>query len=298
MKEEIKKIINNTLNEETISISEIVDFGSVNNVFDVICQNNNYIVKLNKDKNKYLEFLKEEWCINKVKELGISVPRVFHNGIYNGCPFMIQEKIKGINGSTCNKSEKVRIWRSLGEYSLKYNQIRQIEIPELIASEFHDNWKSKLEYNIEQLNSKDSLLIKKIFTSEEHDELRDELSSLKGQEYDVGLTHGDLSPRNVIVNESDLYLIDWGTAEINIVPYSEIGIILIEGEANEYELQSFLQGMEISKKKYDEIEQQIRLLNILHRLDKYRWATEYDVKNLESYTEKLKQEYKKMLELK
>lgn len=208
MKAEIKKIINYTLNEEPISISEIIDFGSVNYVFEVVCQNNNYIVRLNKDKNKYLEFLKEEWCINQVKELGILVPTVVHNGIYNGCPFMIQEKINGINGSTCNKREQLQIWKSLGKYSLKYQQIKQIEIPALIAAEFHDDWKSKVAYNIKQLNSTDSLLTKKIFTLKEHDEIRAKLISLKSQEYAVGLIHGDLSPRNVMVNESDVYLID------------------------------------------------------------------------------------------
>lgn len=56
--------------------------------------------------------------------------------------------------------------------------------------------------------------------------------------------------------------------------------------------------MEISKKKYEEIEREIRLLNILHRLDKYRWATEYDVEHLKKYTDKLKQAYMKMVALK
>jgi len=298
LKEEIKKIINSVTGEQLTSITEIINFGSVNNVFDVACQKNNYIVRLNKDKNKRLEFLKEEWCINNVKELGVLVPKVLHNGIYDGFPFMIQEKIKGVNGSTCNKIEKMRIWKSLGKYSLKYSQIKQIEIPELIASEFHANWKSRLEYNIEKLNTEDSLLTNKVFSLREHVEIRRTLISLRGREYKVGLIHGDLSPRNVIINESSLYLIDWGTAEINIVPHSEIGIILIEGEANALEFQSFLEGMEIDQKEYVEKEFEIRILNILHRLDKYRWAAEYDVENLENYEKKLRQEYSKMIELK
>lgn len=296
--EEIKNIIHNSLGEEPVSIAKIIDFGSVNNVYDVKCQNNNYIVRLNRDKGKKLEFLKEEWCINKVKELGVLVPKVLHNGIYEGCPFMIQEKIEGINGSQCNSNEKIRIWKTLGEYALKYHKIKQIEIPALIASEFHDSWKSKLAYNIAQLNAEDSLLCHKIFTLKEHDEIRNAMNSLSDRQYEIGLIHGDLSQRNIILKDSSLHLIDWGTAEINIVPHSEIGIILIEGEANEYEFQSFLNGMEVDEKKYSEIEMEIRKLNVLHRLDKYRWASDYDTENLKKYTAKIKQVYLEMIALK
>jgi len=39
-------------------------------------------------------------------------------------------------------------------------------------------------------------------------------------------------------------------------------------------------------------------MNILHRLDKYRWASSYNVDNLKNYTTKLRQVYQKMEELK
>ncbi len=298
MKEEINKLIKNTLGEEPLKISEIENFGSVNNVFDIICQSNNYIVRFNKDENKRLEFLKEEWCIKNVKKLGILVPEILHNGVHNGNPFMIQEKIMGFNGALGDKNEKLKIWKTLGEYSLKYNRIKKIEIPELISSEFHKNWRSKLDYNIEQLSLDDSLLKNNAFTLRQHNDMKKALISLRDRAYEIGLTHGDLTPRNVIVNESSIYLLDWGTAEINIVPHSEIGIILIEGEANKYEFKSFLEGMNIGEKEFRETELEIRILNILHRLDKYRWASGYDREHIERYVDKIKQEYKKMIELK
>jgi len=116
---------------------------------------------------------------------------------------------------------------------------------------------------------------------------------MKDKEYKVGLIHGDLSPRNIIVNDSSMYLLDWGTAAIDIIPYNEFGIILIEGEADKEEFNSFLNGMGIDEKKYVEIKTTIRKSNILHRLDKYRWATDYDVENLKNYTDKLRQVYEK-----
>lgn len=297
MKEIIARILNNELGEQSVSISEIVGFGSVNNVFDVSGQSNNYIVRYNKDKNKDLEFLKEEWCINNVRELDVFVAKVLVNGIFDGFPFMIQEKIEGINGSNCNKQERVKIWKFLGECASKYCDIEAIEIPALTAAEFHDNWESKLQYNINQLSPKDSLLSDNIFSIEEHKEIKQGLISMKNKTYKVGLIHGDLSPRNVIVNDTSICLIDWGTAAIDIVPYNEIGIVLMEGEADEEEFKAFLEGMGISKEQYNEMELEIRKSNMLHQLDKYRWAMDYDVENINNYTTRLTETYKIMMEL-
>lgn len=291
MKTLVQQILKKELGLHAESITEILDFGSVNNVFDVICQANHYIVRINADKHKKLEFLKEEWCIKEIRKLGLSTPKIFGNGVINGYPYMIQEKIEGQNGSTLGREEKNKIWKHLGACALKYHEIEEIEIPELQAAEFHDNWKSKLEYNIDQLSPEDTLLTNQVFSVEAHAEIKRALISLREGTFKVGLVHGDLSPRNVIVNDDSTYLIDWGTASINIVPYNEIGIILIEGEANEEEFRSFLAGMSIEEETYRKMEPEIRKSNLLHRLDKYRWATDYDVENLKRYTDKIRQEY-------
>ena len=284
----IAEIIFKELGELPIFISQILDFGSVNHVFDVSCPSNNFIIRLNLEENKRLEFLKEEWCINTVTELGVPGPKILANGIIDGFPYMIQEKLAGINGSKCSEKEKINIWKFLGTCASKYHKIKAIELPEVKAAEFHNSWQSKLDYNINQLDPEDSLLTNDLFNLQEHNELKQILISMKDNTYEVGLIHGDLSPRNAIKNGNTISLIDWGTAAIDIVPHNEIGIILIEGEANEAEFNAFLDGMQIDEKAYRELEIEIRKLNLLHRLDKYRWAETYDVENLERFIHKLR----------
>jgi len=55
--------------------------------------------------------------------------------------------------------------------------------------------------------------------------------------------------------------------------------------------------MGISGNAYHEMELLIRKSNILHRLDKYRWAVTFDTEHLKRYTDKLRKEYLAMVAL-
>lgn len=286
-----RKIAIEFLGEKPKSIIEIKEFGSVNKVFDITCRSKCFIIRINEQPSKRLEFLKEEWCIDAVNKLGVSVPVITKNGMFEGFPFMIQEKLNGQNGSTCSKEDQLRIWKYLGKVALMFSEIEEIEIAELVESEFHSNWEAKLEYNIAQLNPNDPLLGSKLFTIDEHVEIVNLLQSISGRKFKTGLIHGDMSPRNVMLDKNEMHLLDWGTAEINIIPHSVIGIVQIEGEADNEELLWFLEGMGISKEEYGILLLDIKILNILHRLDKYRWAITFDIENLTRYESKLRSVY-------
>lgn len=284
----IQEILRYELSEEILSIIEIDGLGSVNKVFDIKGIYGDYIIRLNEDIGKNIEYQKEEWCLDKVLNLGIPTPKVLKMGLDTGISYMIQEKINGINGEFCSLIERKAIWKCLGKYARKYHQIKRIENKEVEESEFHKNWKSRLEYNIRQLNENDSLIANKILTSIEQQESRAVLTRFKDREFEVGLVHGDLCPRNVIWSKEGIYLLDWGTAEINVVPHSEIGILLMSGEANEEEFKYFIEGLGISLTEYEKMQQEIKILNYLHILDKYRWAESYDISNIKEYEKKVR----------
>lgn len=294
MKIEITEILKEELNESIRIIKTITGFGSVNSVFEVNCFGGDYVIRINEEENRKLEFLKEKWCLEKAFDLGICVPKVLKIGTKGKYSFMIQNKVDGINGSKCNDEEKIKIWNDLGKYAFKYHQIERIEIPEIEANEFHKSWQGKLRYNINELNKEDSLLEKEILTAQEQQQIKKILSSIIDKTFKIGLVHGDLSPRNVIFNKQTVYLLDWGTAEINIVPHTEIGILIIEDEAKEFEFKSFLEGMKISRNKYETIAQEIKKLNLLHSLDKYRWADGFGVSNLNEYALKIRKTYERI----
>ncbi|MFK7904805.1 MAG: aminoglycoside phosphotransferase family protein [Chitinophagales bacterium] len=272
--------------EKVERIEEIVDLGSVNRVFDIDCSSGGYILRLNEEE-KRLEFVKEKYCMDKAGDLGLPVPKVLKLGLNGDNLFMLQYKIEGVNGSKCDAKEKIRIWEQLGNYASKYQQIPRINVPEIEANEFHKTWKHRLKYNIEELNPNDSLLQSGVLKENEQTEIKSILTTLLDRDFKTGLVHGDLCPRNTIFDTSITHLLDWGTAEINVVPHTEIGVLLMQREANEGEFDAFLKGMGISKEKYSAILPDIRKLNLLYRLDKYRWAVDFDVEGLKDYEEKV-----------
>lgn len=285
----IEEILRGELREEIHSIEEIDGLGSVNKVFDIKGTYNSYIFRYNETTGKNIEYQKEKWCFDNVLSLGILTPKVLKIGFDLGISYMIQEKIDGKNGKFCSSIERQEIWKCLGKYARKYQQIKRIANEEVEKNEFHKNWKARLDYNIRKLNKNDTLIRNKVLTSNEHQKSKSILKRLKDKDFEVGLVHGDLCPRNVIWSKGGIYLLDWGTAGINVVPHSEIGILLMSGEANGKEFENFMDGLGISQIGYDNMQEEIKILNFLHRLDKYRWAESYGVGNIKEYEKRIRE---------
>ncbi|MCB0475781.1 MAG: aminoglycoside phosphotransferase family protein, partial [Flavobacteriaceae bacterium] len=206
----IQRVIQKELGESVLSIREINGLGSVNQVFDVEGSTANYIIRLNEDPAKQVEYQKEKWCLDKLKTVNVPAPVILAMGMFDKVLFMIQEKIPGINGAYCKPKEKLEIWKQLGQYARKYQHIFQIEDEQVGAAEFHDNWKARLIYNINKLAVADSLLKNGVFNKNQQQIVRIALENLKSKTYKVGLVHGDLSLRNCIWNDGQVYLLDWG----------------------------------------------------------------------------------------
>jgi len=279
----IQEIIQSELGDTPRLTVQIEGLGTVNMVYDINGANGNYIIRLNDDPAKKIEYRKEKWCIEKVASLGVYSPKLLATGMSANVFFMIQEKVPGKNGKLCSSTEKEEIWKTLGQYARKFHEVASIEDKLVNEAEFHDSWRAKLIYNLKELNPKDSLLKKNILSVKEHKWAKQILSTLKLKTFKVGLIHGDLCPRNVIYNEEGVCLLDWGTADISVVPHNELGLISMSKEASEEEFLAFLEGYGISISAYQRIENEIKLVNFLHVLDKYRWAEGYQVENIEEF---------------
>jgi len=227
--------------------------------------------------------------------LGIPSPQSIKTGVWENINFMILHKIEGKNGKLCHSKQKAIIWKKLGNYARSFHRIKNIEHLEVMESEFHKNWQARLEYNITELDDADSLLTQKIFTLQEHQVAREILACLRSLDLPSGLVHGDLCPRNVIWAQEQVWLLDWGTAEINVVPHIEIGTVMMSNEASEKEFQLFLEGLGISSQDFKNIEREIHILNFLHWLDKYRWAEAYDIQNINDYQKKIIDTFDKII---
>ena len=294
MEKKIRQIIDIELAEDIKSIKEIIGLGQVNSVYEIIGARKNYIIRANEEGNKEIEYLKEEWCLKEAKKLGVKSPEVLKLGKRFGINYMIQEKIEGTNGQQCNPKEQLKIWKKLGIYAKKYHKINRIEVEEFEKNEFHANWKARLAYNIKELNETDSLLKNKVLTHTAHQKSKWKLRELQKKTFKVGLIHGDLCPRNVILSNKEVYLLDWGTAEINVIPHHEIGLVMLEKEANEAEFDNFMEGLGLSNLAFSKMKADILKFNFLHRLDKYRWAESYDLENIAAYEIKIRETFERI----
>ena len=145
-------------------------------------------------------------------------------------------------------------------------------------------------------NKKDTLLQHQIFTLDEQEQAKSILQSFLNKELKSGLIHGDLAPRNALIDDNTVYLLDWGTAEINVVPHIEIGILQMSEECSKSDLNNFLEGYGISKLEYQRIAEEIKVLSFLHRLDKYRWADgRQDIDDIEDYTKLVRLSFEKCI---
>ncbi|MEL7123993.1 MAG: aminoglycoside phosphotransferase family protein [Bacteroidota bacterium] len=269
----INTFLQQVFNKPYYTYHQIEDLGVVNTIYEINGIEEDYILRFNTtDASKTIEYKKEKWCLEQVAKLGIPSPKVLDIGVLNGVPYQLMNKLPGVNGSLCTADQKAEIWEKLGTYTAIFQQIKKMEVEEVLQAEFHKDWKARLHYNIKELHSEDSLLINAIFTEKEHNHIKYLLKSLIGKNFKTGLCHEDLSPRNVMYDEGTIYLLDWGLGEINIVPHTEIGVLATSGDATDEYLHLFLKGLGISDYKHQNIKEEINLLNLLHRLDKYRWA--------------------------
>ena len=285
MEEIIEYIIWHELEEKIRSVNEIKDYGSVNLVYEVFGKKTEYVIRLNRERSKLIEYRKEFWCINKIRKMGIPTAVVYAVGEHQKIPYIIQNRIAGINGSYIHGNKRNEIWRKLGQYSRCYQSIKSVGDTRVRSNLLHRTWQQRLEYNLRELDKKDSLIENQILTIERHHEVRKVLMNLKNRKFTSGLVHGDLNPRNVIVDRKEIYLIDWGTAEINIVPHMEIGILQMSGESTTEELNIFSASLGIPD--ISKMEAEIKMINLLHRLDKYRWAEDHSIATIDQFAKKV-----------
>ncbi|HMQ90420.1 MAG TPA: aminoglycoside phosphotransferase family protein [Flavilitoribacter sp.] len=289
----IHAIAQREIGELRPGIGEITGLGCVNRVFKIETELKRYVLRMNDDPNRALEFGKEKWCLEQLVQLGIPAPETLAVGVESGFNFMLQEFIEGKAGVDCEPAEKENAWTRLGGYASKYHAIPTIDIPDAAYLTFHKNWHKQLGYNMELLEkSGDSLLSSNVFKPGEYQKLKEKLLLLTEKSFTFGLIHKDLCLRNVLVG-ADVFLIDWGMAEIGIVPHLEIGNMITSEEVAPEEIGWFLSGLGMDEVEYLKIESEINLINLLDRLDKYRWAEDHAGILIDEYIGKLRKAFER-----
>ena len=265
--------------------------GSVNNVFIVEAANTKFVVRLGHHEESLKEYTKEAWCIDEAAVRGVPVPTVLGVGVIEERGFMIQSYIAGDEGRD-TQLPKSHIWRELGRYAKSIHSIEVagfgLKLEDLTQGDSRESWLAYLNYNIESLNENDELIKLKVVTQSESKVIREFFSDLRSKPFNFGLNHGDLSLKNVIVDESGkVNLLDWGSAEASIVPHHDLIQMLkmnmLENDPDDAAIHSFLDGYGISESEFEQMTPTLESLLLLRALDKLRWALDRGIDALESY---------------
>jgi aminoglycoside phosphotransferase len=274
--------------EDIISTEQIIGKGIVNDIVIVSMKNNKSVIRMNADPTAFQTYEKERWCMDKATTQGISGPSVLSLGRHEDTAYMIQTFVEGENGQD-SQQDKRHAWRVLGQYAKRIHSIDVKGFGEILADavkgEFkapiHENydgtWVSFIKYNMESLSQDDALIGLGVFNFQQSQQIKELFKSLLNIHFKFGLNHGDLSLKNILVDQNGaVALLDWGSAEVHIVPHWELiqltGCQLRQDYADNIDIDAFLAGYGISRNQFEKMHRELNILLLLQAIDKLRWA--------------------------
>lgn len=295
---DLKSLVSSLVQGEVASVTPIVGRGTVNTVYSVETSGGKFVVRLN-NVDPASRFEKEKWCMEKAEEVGIRVPRLLSVGEKDGYAYTVMEFIEGVPGDEADFIQRPLIWRELGRYARKIHSIAVaglgLEFADMTEGDSEKHWHDYLDYNIESLTPEDKLIELGVLDLESSKKVKELFEEFKTKKFTFGLNHGDLSLKNTILGkDGNVYLLDWGCGEADIVPHFDIGEIKRSSELTEEDWDSFLVGYSMTKEEYSSIEEDIKARILLQRFDKLRWAIDKKPDRIEEYAK----EARKMYELK
>jgi aminoglycoside phosphotransferase (APT) family kinase protein len=287
----VSNVASNFLRDVQIRVVRIVERGSVNKAFVVEAPNTKLVVRLGDQNESLQEYAKEAWCIDKAASRDVPVAKVLDMGVIEEPAYMIQAYIAGDEGRD-SQFPTSSVWRQLGRYARLIHSIQVagfgLKLQDLTQGDSQESWLEYLNYNIESLNENDELIKLKVVTQSQSRVIRAIFENLKRRTFNFGLNHGDLSLKNVIVDESGkVNLLDWGSAEASIVPHHDLIQMLkmnmLENDPDDAAIQSFLDGYGISQSEFEQMRPTLENLLLLRAFDKLRWAIDWGIEGLESF---------------
>jgi fructosamine-3-kinase len=307
-----KKIASNYLQENVKSVYPIIGKGSVNKIFVVRTDRSEVVIRMNDDRSAYQDYVKERWCMEQAIGKGIPSPDVLAVGKRGDTAYMIQTFIAGNNGEE-TLLDKSDLWRQIGKYTKWIHSIKvkgfgeNLTDPETntFQAPLHDNfdgtWTSFVQYNIDSLTDDDELIKLGVLNNEKSQKVKNLFEKLLNHKFNFGLIHGDLSLKNTITNEKrEVFLLDWGSSEVHIVPHWDIIQMLkchiVNNNPTTLELNAFLDGYGIDQQGFQSMQHELNTLLLLRTFDKLRWAIDRSPSSIPDYTDYAKRVLRRVVE--
>lgn len=267
--------------------------GLSNSVFEVDHAEGAFIVRIAPDAARLPVFLKEQWCVERVRAAGVPVAEILEvgQGVIPS-PYMIQRLERGEEAT--HHAQRVATLRELGRFARLVNSIETEGFGETF------DWSSnRLSFNsrLEDWLAGDFDWLGRVAGLERHDMLSERQASalraavrqmIKRAPGQGTLAHGDLRLKNVLVDGAGAIraILDWEHCCSAIAPVWDLAIALHDLSIDAK--QAFIAGYGLSRRELDEHAPAIKALNILHYAPHVERAIEAgDAELVESYRVRL-----------
>jgi hypothetical protein len=280
----IARIVVDVIGYPVASVRPIVGRGIVNRVYIAEASGVRYVARLGTEHG-IVQYRKEAWCSLQAAELDIPGPAVIAVGEAEGTAYMLLSYVPGVAGDDAGV-DQARLWHALGTYAGRIHGIAVTGFGDRLADPVHgrfsDTWDRYLAYNIESLTDHDLLLTLGVFSPVESPRIRLVFESLRVTPLRIGLSHGDLAPRNTIVDAMGrVYLLDWGSAEARVVPHHDIAQIQGDSLTSPSPwFGAFLTGYGLTRDELTALQPEIEAVALLRAIDLVRWALDRSPENI------------------
>ena len=290
----LSQIIDHEFWQSLISAEQIVGKGSVNQVF--VCTTGQWVhtVRLNDYAGAQQEFLKEQRCIQQASTAGIDVSSNVKVWTLDTIHYLIYDYISWSNGNESDH-DPTQLRYTLGQITKKLHSIpvQWYGIDFLDTSNAHASSRVQhLTYNIDSLWPHDQLRTLGVIDVDTSDRVKQIFLGLQSQQFTFGLTHNDISLKNLIVWDDGLYyLIDRWCAEVNITPYFEF-VEIVERHLDQDEpwapdrtqLDAFYQWYGLTISEINDLPTKLAPHILLKTVDKLRRAIDRSPDDIAKYT--------------
>ncbi|WP_344751452.1 aminoglycoside phosphotransferase family protein [Gryllotalpicola koreensis] len=254
-----------------------LDGGNQNHVVRVRGGRRDVVVRFAKDDTRMLvdPFDVEAWCLTATAEAGIHTSPLVARGTADGLSYLVVGHLPG----TVAAANDLHAWREIGRIAAALAEVDVATAPDAFFTRFGRNpaeaWDAHLGYNFAALEGDDPLVDFGIYREPDRSKLRNVLASLRARRLSQGLVHGDLSTRNLLVNER-YAVVDWGSAHSGPTCWGDLDQInrwrLLgdpESPVSEAAWSSALGGAGLTDAQAAPV---LAELAVLHALDVVRWS--------------------------
>jgi hygromycin-B 4-O-kinase len=262
--------------------------GLTNFVFMVSHTEGELVVRLSPDAAKLNHYIKEQWAIQKVRDLKVPTPNILEVG--NEVvphPYMISRKVEGKEATF--HPGRLDILRELGRYGALINSIRTTGFGgtfDWSNNQLSKNtsWDDFLDRELSLDHRLEVLENQKILSKAQAKKIAATLRGVGKLSMRPTLNHSDLRLKNVLVNEKGAItaIIDWENCISCLSPFWELSVALHDLSVDEKEI--LLEGYGLKVNKMAELVPVWRALNIVNYAPEIeRLAEEKDSARLERY---------------